>query len=435
MTESDNYVMNEGYLVENKSSSFFFTILIACIILWVFFLRGEIFEGFSVTLLLPPLVMFTFILICIRTVKIVAINKNLGLFFIAILINQYINLCLTQEYILIARFSLEILLNAMIYYVIFAVVSFNLVTTASLLRSIQLTSLILLPPIFLLVSQLDSVRRIGARDAWLPIAVNHMGHALAIACMISLYFVIKSYEKKRYLSFFLNILLTGVISAATFLSGSKAAIFSVMLFVFLWAVMRFRFWFKRVLYILPFLALLFVITFVTGSEGKFNPLINRLGIERIETGIQQRIDTFSNAWQARTSDSSVLLGESWRYEPINKINPIPYPHNFFLSILLYTGFLPLIFFSMFTLNRLFIYFLNMCVSSNSDLWVLFNSMVYSVLIYALTSGRLTRIITIFLVFAIVEGYLRRKRNTHNPLFSISAEQMRFPGQMIYQRNS
>jgi hypothetical protein len=324
--------------------------------------------------------------------------------------NQIINLGLSQEYNLILRFSLEILLNGLVYYLFFGALSLRLVDVHILLNFIKLSSVLLLPFIFIQFSELDSVRRIGTHDSYLPVAIDHMGHALAISCMISLYCSDDEYRKKRYLRFILNIFLSIFLLFAAILSGSKAAILSLILFGCLWFVTHLIYFVKHAHIAILCLLLLCSFLFVVGGDTDFSPLIERFEVESIWRGLQQRIFTFNNSWQASSGGIGILLGESWRYDLINSIDPIPYPHNFFLSILLHSGLMPLIFFSIFIVNRLFVYFGRIWKSSDKELWTLFNGMVYGVLIYVLTSGRITRVITIFVVFAIIEGYSFRNRD-------------------------
>jgi len=311
------------------------------------------------------------------------------------------------EYELISRFLLEIILNGLIFYTVFLVVAQGLFRVETLLEVIRAVTIILSIPIYYLAFSLESVRRIGAADAYLPMAVNHMGHALAVGCMISIYFIIRSYRNNSFLSCIKNIFISIILLVATVLTGSKAAVLSMLIYLFLCFSVGNRFYVRTTFF---YVVIFFLSAMVPDSEiGKYSSLKQRFELERFAIGAEQRKVTYMNALES-VSDESIILGESWRYEPINTKEPIPYPHNFFLSILLHTGILPFIFFTLFIGSRLIFYFYKMYKSKEKETWILFNSMMYLMLIYVLTSGRITRVMTIFVVLGIIEGYLRRNRS-------------------------
>ena len=398
------------------------TFLISAIAL-IFFLRGNIFESTtlipSVSILIPVVVIalaaaaFSYIRLCGGPV-LVRVSPIYVLLLAVILINIFSNVIFyPQHFALSMRFLLEISLNFLIFYLFYLILT-RVLDLRRLYLYIAATSLLMIIPVSVIAYNLSSVRRIGAHDtgATLPIAVNHLGHSFAISCIISGYAVLVNKDRRNHRKVALWSIMFLVALVSTVLTGSKAAVLSVGAFFFLEALVRFR---RHAAMIFVgtgsalIVALLTVIMSVD-EPGKYTNLIDRFTWEAMLRGVSQRMDSFALALEGvRAKD--LLLGVPWRYEPINDVQPVSYPHNIVLSFLIHTGLVPALLFLYLICARVYLLFVAIFTSTLSRFGTTTLSIFVAALTYSFTSGRLTRIMTIFVILAIVEYTIRLVRRS------------------------
>jgi len=381
----------------------------------VFFARGNVFDNIiSISYFIPmlqiPFLIAISLLIFLKRIKIVKINMLLGFFFLFATINLFLNIIFNVYYINYSmRFFTEMLANGLLFYLVYTSVYFKLINLDRIFHTIQYGSMFAVIPIFILASQSEAIRRIGAKDIPLPVAVNHVGHSLAITTIVTFYLITNHYKNKNYINMYISLLIFVLTFAATILTGSKAGLLGVLFYFVLLLFINFRKYFKKCIFV--FLILASVLT-VLGTVEKYNALKQRFTVESFINSMEKRLDVYIQAIQSTKGEGEFvyILGEPWRYQPINSNDYIPYPHNFFLSILLHMGLFPFIFFLLFFLSRFSKYTSKILTSNYKDLWTLFNGIWFSVFIYIVSSGRLTRVFTVFFIIGLIEGWKRYEEN-------------------------
>ena len=378
----------------------------------IFFIRGKF---ASVSMLLPSvtyLVPFFVFIIYLQNLKrdknftiVPKIYKSYNYFFLIIIVNQLMNIVLKiDQYFIIIRFIFEILLNFFILMIPFILLVEKRISIEKILNLVKFTSLFGSIPILIVAYGLDSVRRIGTTDAPLPIAINHIGHALALTSIICFHSILDCFlNKANSRKILIDILIFFTSCFTALLTGSKAAIFGLVFYIILLVFLNFR---KKVIIksfvILSVLSIFFILFLI--STGKFDSLLNRFSIDRILLGFSQRYKSFNSAI-INVEIKELILGASWKYQLLNKSDFIIYPHNIVVSILLHTGVIPTMIFLNIIFRQLKISF----KAIHSPYWLIGSTMLglfTTIMLYALTSGRLTRIMTIFFVFGLNEGIYR-----------------------------
>ena len=265
------------------------------------------------------------------------------------------------------------------------------------------------PAIFILAYVLESVRRIGAADAHVITAVNHLGHALSISAIILFINVVLKKQNKLW-----NIIIFVVIITAAILTGSRAAILALIINI------GFVIFLKKNAKSNIFLVFsIFVVFayFMLGDLGKFENLFNRLSFDMIMLGFQNRIIAFTDALKNFSFNKHFLFGVGWnKYELLGAVDDyIPYPHNIIISIFTMFGLPAAIVFTVILVKE-WMFLFKICIRKVRDsefyIAVILFSAFNSVLIYSLTSGRLTRIITIFCILGLVSA-LRYRISVRN----------------------
>lgn len=378
-------------------------ILIYSLIVLVFFLRGDLpfyHIDFSPSKLIPLVAS----LLLYRQKFFVNINQRsnaflLKIFFYISLMNIFLNIYFYPENIYqISLMFLEVLLNYLVF-----ILAYNLYYQYGLINISKLhffSSVVFAFPILILSFSLTKVRRIGAGgdfEASLPVAVNHIGHSLGLCVIFGFFYLILSKKSIVSIKFKIYCMCMGLVFIAMVLTGSKAAFLGFILFVFV--IFNQFFNIRNMLSIS--IVLVFVILFVDLT--KYHNLFDRFLFESFIRGITQRIDSLYVAFSSLKGDLS-FFGYPWRYQLINPENPIVYPHNFYISILLHLGVLPLIIFGIYTIKIFFILIMNPFIKNRFESKILL-SMFFMVLIYVLTSGRLTRVMTIFWIFGFIDAYI------------------------------
>lgn len=380
----------------------------------VFFYRGQVLPGLSVSPLAAVLGLALTLALLVPTALATGVTYAPPLayaaFFLLGLVSIGVNGVLFPEQgAYSALFAVEWVLNLLLLYLGYVLVRYYRYDLDRILRFIIGASLIIIVAILSLATQLSTVRRIGALDADLPVAVNHAGHALVIVVLSCYYQLVRMRGDRRAGAGrrLVYAVMLAVASAGALLTGSKAALVSLgiaallVLAVSLWRGTRDGF------YVLA-AVMVFVLALATLGEGKFGGLISRFQPDRFQFSMFARLDVMLYA----TSDirlSDLLFGLPWRYQPINPGQGILYPHNIALSVLLHLGILPFLTFLYILASR--VGRLVWQVFTNPD-WTrpfVLTTVVLTTIIYSFTSGRLTRIMTIFFVLGMAEAYLRQWR--------------------------
>lgn len=383
----------------------------------VFFYRGSLFKGFSISLAIPAAT-----LLAAAVLFVPQIGRRGG---VAPLPVAPAGLFLAwAASILVAlathpaqagttlRFGGELLLNGLLFYVGLAIARRGHRSMDQVLTLVVVASLPLALAMLALVQQMAVVRRVGAGEASLGVAVDHLGHAVAIAAIACTYKLMR--QRDRPLTPALRVLLAGCVIVtvlAVILSGSKAALAALGFFAVGLALVGLHRHRRYVLHLGLGLVALIVLLGVAlvATEGRFAPLASRFAPENFMAGVGERVEAMRSAAEG-VGPADLLFGMPWRYEPLTTERPIRYPHNLLWSIWLHTGALPFLLFGYILLSRLGV--LAGWAFGAREGWfrsVVLASMLLATVLYGFTSGRLTRIMTIFLVLGLVDGFIDQVR--------------------------
>lgn len=367
----------------------------------IFYVRGKVLPSiipFSSSYIIPVLALFILIILLVYSnFKFVRVNKLMLAFIVISNISLVLSSILNGSLVKSVEFFLEWNTNVLIYY-IFIVIFQKHLELKNVLNYIVFSSVFASIPIVNLANSLSSVRRIGtAGKADLEFAAGHVGPSLAVAGLV-LILILQQRQGFRFgLKKILQNGLLILILISMVLTGSKAAIIGFMLsFVILMIYVKYLRW-KAVIFVgSMFIA---IISSFTVKSSKYEHLLNRFTQERVLLAIEQRAGSSSRATN-EISPVALVFGENGRYEPINETNPIHYPHNFILSTILHLGFFSGLILCL-VFAELFYYLIrNILSTSNRAFWLLLLSMSSVQVLNIMTSGRLTRTMVIFVIFAL-----------------------------------
>lgn len=396
-----------------------------CLIGLVFFFRGDIFDNMSlipsVSFLIPlMLIVFTLLLILYVTIlnknfliKVPPIYTALVCAFVFTSSIHLITQSETAEQTL--RFTIEMMMNVILFYVVYVYLQ-KCDALKKLFGQIQLSSIPMIIAMLLLASTMDQVIRIGSdynEDSALSIAVNHLGLSMSIVTIVCannvLGTILGGSEKTTMSSKVVNLALLVLALGSTILTGSKAAILALLLYgmIIFARALKSNVMFVNIV-VLAVIAVVVAYQVYSIQYGKYDDLATRFRMDEFALGVTQRMHSAQTALQD-VGSGSFFLGEPWRYGVINERNPIHYPHNIILSMMLHTGIIP---------ACLFLYLLITRTLSMAKLtlfrrdWLLSStvlSILMATIIYSMTSGRLTRILTIIVALAITEHHLMKQK--------------------------
>jgi O-antigen ligase len=384
----------------------------------VFFYRGTVFTGLSISIVIPVMAIISAATVLLpsvyRTGRFPAIAPAPAGLFMAWLGTVLITAALhPSEAITIYRFGTELLLNVLLFYLALTLAR-SAQATDHVFTLIIVASVPLGVAMLLLARQIEFVRRIGAADAHLGAAVDHLGHAFAIAVIACVYKLLRRRDVPVGITG--RVALLGALVLATagvLLSGSKAALAAVLVFVCglaLVGVLRQRRFVVRLAVGMAALGALVGLAYMT-SEGKFVPLGSRFAPQSFIGGVGERLSAMRSAGRG-VGPGDLILGMPWRYEPLNPDWPIRYPHNVLWSMWLHTGVVSFVIFGYILASR-FWQLLARAFTAKRGWFMPFilTAMLVTTVLYGSTSGRLTRIMTIFFVLGLADGYLMRLRRS------------------------
>lgn len=386
--------------------------ILAAILSVVFFYRGNEFTSFSLTLVVPlGVIVCVYIILILKSVINLRVYTGGGiyiLFFLLIIVNSLLEGVFGGGKRSL-EFIIEIILNWSLLIVFLSFLRGGVITSTHVIKIIILCSLPLSLHIIYKSTTLEAVRRIGS-DVETLAAVNHAGHSLAISAIFATYiFIVKIYNNKSLFNSSIYLTVIFINTFALILTMSRGSIVGFLIgesILLMW-VLR---WAERSTRWAIFL------TIVTASGGllywvlssaRYGGLASRLAYESLSRGLESRMTVAFSALSSLDS-ISLLIGQPSRYSPVNDVNPILYPHNVMISILVHCGILPLLLFVWISVSR----FVRLYKKIKGKVWEKMENLsilasVMPVITYSFTSGRLTRIMTIFVIISLIEYKINR----------------------------
>jgi len=384
------------------------SLVVSISITLVFYLRGRVFDNLipiSLTYLIPiTSIIVILILGLVQKLKFPKPNFWINLYFYTITIAIVLNSIIQQNSIELSfRFYLEYLISYMLYFA--TLIFLKRRSHIRLLKIIVITSAVGVAPLIFLSTQLESIRRVGIGDSDLPISVGHLGPSIAVAIILNLYILLsKKYSNKTWRNLYILLFITQCY--AVFLTGSKAAIIGLIIGI---ATLNLNTEIRRYLIITISIAAIAIGGFIFNNQDKYNNLLNRFTFERFILGAEQRSNSAGNALDDIPL-IDMINGRPDRYELINPQNSINYPHNILLSNLLHLGIIPSIIFTIMLSRYYFLMVKRIFLEKKRIMLFLYIfASCNIILINILTSGRITRIMVHFVIFAILD-YLTQEKN-------------------------
>lgn len=391
---------------ENKRNNINLPFLIlVLLILTSFFLRGfdiDFVNLPSTSFLIPLFTVILGISILFSSSKLVVnfpyhfvvIGLALLFFSVASLLG---NLAFYDETGQIIHFGAELFLNFALFLVVYVwsnELDYHRLFDVILIAGIGFSILIFHIAFF----ELDAIRRVGNTE--LPVGVNHLSHALAVALMLGVCRIL--YRDDHQYSSFLSVVLIG---SAMLLTGSRSGLAAILVAVVILAMIEGYRIFKDIVLLGGGLSLLVIVLFSVALEFTGGGGFDRLSISAIFTTLTGRLETQIQFLGKVFGDpQSALIGIGMEHYRIVSPDGIGDPHNLWVSFAVYVG-VPaaLAFFSL----HLFITILGFRTvaynHSNRDLIVPLLLMVVITTVYSFFSGRMTRIFTIWIAMGLLLG--------------------------------
>jgi O-antigen ligase len=257
-----------------------------------------------------------------------------------------------------------------------------------------------------------------SRLSFAATGVNHLGHALAILVMVSLYRALVEIRRGRYLPAAGSMVALMGALFFLFLSGTRSAMAGLVLALLVLVWLRGRR--REVVLLYPALALAsFTLMVVFVRSDAFGRLLRRFDTDSIALGIGSRFEQWGEVVSVSTTWSAAF-GAPWLYEAI-AVTPPVYPHNMLLSVGLYMGVLPLALILWILVTRL----VRLYVCSRRERADLLSASLLGVLLialmYASLSGLFTRVLTVVFLLGLVEGWLQNPKGSEQPLLTGRSE--------------
>lgn len=256
--------------------------------------------------------------------------------------------------------------------------------------------------LFPLYSGFENIRRVGGYE--LPGAVNNISQMLGVAVIIAVVGIVTADDWTRER---IEIVSLPIIGFALLLTGSRSAILGVSISLLLMYILKSdNLIFDIITGALLVIAFLFSFSVVFNYTGwyRFTPsfLIHSL---------LRRFEVFTIAViESGTSLQHIVFGGGmYRYEELAAplVDPIIYPHNYLISLLVHIGLPAAVLFTVLLVLH-FRYHLGSMVNGHQHTDYLLLCTIFSmivVVLYVMTSGRLTRVFTIWIFLGISEFLL------------------------------
>ena len=318
------------------------------------------------------------------------------------------------------RFTVELLFCIGLVFIIYLYIR-DLNAVSIVYRIIMviggITALYTLIVFLPLQEQVSRIYRVSQSAAYLRIGgQNHAAHALAIAAMISL---VAFYCDRKKVSKIFDLIILALLLPTVFLTGSRDASLglAVSISIFLLLIPKIR-----ILKIAIIVLCLLILPLAYLGIHRISSNLNRYDLDFMASSIESRQHLISNATeQSLKSAGTILFGAGmYRYNAFGEIDystTTLYPHNVFISMLVFVGLPAMLLF----LTRYFVLFkklghLILAVRDNTDISSKFviNCTFFSLVIasmYALSNGRLTRTLTIWIIMGLAERVIDTYKQT------------------------
>lgn len=373
------------------------------LIIVTFFFRGQWFgSGFSATYLLPMLSIWLLAIFVLRQIwfngSVALPPASYGLLAMATAINLIVNAAAGFDHIReIGLFAGELTLNALLLLVGYNLARGGSASVDGVLRLIVLAGAIAAGVLVWTLTSMEAFSRL----AFAATAVNHLGHALAILAMVSLYLMLEEGRRGSAVGAVGAGLVVIAALALLVITSTRSAIAGFLIALALVLVLRGG---RREA--LAFLLVVAVAAVVVGGVVVRSPhfafIVQRFDVDQLVFGLGSRLVQWRAVLEGATA-WSVAFGSPWLYEAIASERRF-FPHNIALSIYLYMGIVPLLIVAYIAITRVV------------DLWVYSRRMPHDLLpvmllaifviaiTYASMSGEFTRIFTIVFILGMIEGW-------------------------------
>lgn len=400
--------MPAGKVVRPSIESASMALAALLLVIVTFFVRGQWFGSSfgSVTYVLPAisaLLVSLFLMVQLWRLGAVALPPAP---YLLLAIASAFNLSINAVFFLphlreVAVFGAELALNGIVFLVAYNLGRPGAGAVDGILRLIQRAGVISGVILAALLLSTDSFTRLS----FVATGVNHLGHALAIFAMVSLYRVLVEIRSGRHLRALASF---GALVGALFflfVSGTRSAMagLAVALVVLVWLRGR-R---PELVVFYPLLLMAFIgLAVLFLQADAFGRLLTRFDVHSVSLGIGSRVAQWREVF-AISTPWSVAFGAPWLYEAISAA-PVVYPHNVLLSVGLYMGALPLALITWVIATRLIQLYRRSRRVRDDLLSAALLGVLLIALFYAFLSGSFTRIFTIVFLLGVVEAWLQSR---------------------------
>lgn len=392
----------EHILNQNNKSIFniYLFILVSILITAVFFLRGPWFGlnfNFSTFIVIIPIILIlSFTLRQIIYGQIILPNQAVILLTVSFVLNPLFSILLFQKDLLPSvLIILELILNITLYYIFFLIISRRYLNIKSIFITLIVVSTIISIYMIIEVSGLSTFRRF----VFFSTGVNLLANSISIVSFLLLYWLFK---KSSLINTTFKIIILSLNLIALILTGSRSSILAFLFASFIFIIgIIFKTNIRNIIVFFSFLIIsIFSMILFFNDSNTFQLLFNRFNFSNLSLSETGRTSLWIQAL-SYVDAKNILIGSPWLYE-VYEIGTI-HPHNFFISILVYTGIVPLVL-------MLFIFLRSAIKIITLKKMSIQNKLFYLLLLlipilYASVSGHFTRIYTIFVVLGIVDGVL------------------------------
>jgi O-antigen ligase len=399
---------------DSSAEAAFVAMAVLVLIIVTFFVRGHWFgPAFgSVTYILPGVAAFLLAVFIISQLwRAGAVALPPAPYLLLALVSA-LNLTINGVFVTahvreVALFAGEVGLNSIVFLVAYNLGRPGPHAVDRVLRLVQWAGILSTVILAGMLVSADSFSRLS----FAATGVNHLGHALAILVMVSLYRALMEIRRSRYLHAAGSMI--ALLGALFFLilSGTRSAMAGLVLALLVLVWLRGRR--REVVLLYPALAIAsFALIVVFVRSDAFGRLLRRFDTDSIALGIGSRVEQWGEVISVSTTWSAAF-GAPWLYEAI-AVSPPVYPHNMLLSVGLYMGLLPLALILWILGTRL----LRLYVHSRRARADLLSASLLGVLLialmYASLSGLFTRVLTTVFLLGLVEGWLQYPKSSERP---------------------
>jgi len=378
--------------IYNRINSIIIAIVSYLLLINVFLLRGEWLEkyiNFSKAVPILIVLQLLFILVeVLRRQRMPVPPMGFTIYLLLVWFNTLFGIFVYRQPLLPAIYvPLEITMNILLMYIFYYAVKKGMIETKKIFAFYVFAAAIISIMMIIRYFQMPTFRRFKEFGT----SVNFLSNSLSIAMVMVVYNLIVQRLVKG--SIIRDIALLSIISMGLFLTGSRSGVlsFAIGLIVILFDKNKFSMK-KMVILVISIAVIILAINYFLIDE-KMKMLLERYTLTFIrESG---RLELWVESFNGITA-SSLFLGRPWLYE-VYGIGSV-HPHNYFISLIRYTGVFPCIIF-IYEIMKLY-FGKKAMVIENKRLYV---SLLLVILVYASVSGNFTRIMTMFIIIGMIKG--------------------------------